>query len=71
MKNKKVFVIACFCKQTAEPFIYFSQITFAEIFWGCSFDPDDQKSGVKTRCTQNFYHRSAVCLQNTFWTVAP
>ena len=39
---------------------------FDETFWGRSFDPDNQKSGVKSKRPQILFTKSAVCLQNTF-----
>ena len=39
---------------------------FDKIFRGCSFDPKNQKSAVKTNRPQTLFTKSAVCLQNTF-----
>ena len=39
---------------------------FDEILLGHSFDPDDQKSAIKTYCALTLFNKSAVCLQNTF-----
>ena len=35
---------------------------FGEILLGHSFDPDDQKSAIKTYCALTLFNKSAVCL---------